>query len=63
MTFKEINAVFFQNHTKRINTFCGKNKELIITKQVVHIVTTGILKIGAVLGPVVLFTVQMGKFG
>jgi hypothetical protein len=41
MLFKEIIALCSENYTKHINTLCGQNEELLIVKQVVHIVTTG----------------------
>jgi hypothetical protein len=40
MLYKEIIAVYFQIHTKHINTLCGQNVELLNVKLVVHIVTT-----------------------
>jgi non-ribosomal peptide synthetase component E (peptide arylation enzyme) len=41
--FREIIAVYSENHTKRINIFYGQNAELRywMLKQVVHIVTIG----------------------
>jgi hypothetical protein len=33
--FREIIAVYFENHTKQINTLCGQNEELLIVKVVV----------------------------
>ena len=35
-------AVFSEIHTKRIDTLCGQNVELLNAKLVVHIVTTGL---------------------
>jgi hypothetical protein len=33
MLFKEIIAVYSENHMKPINTLCGKNAELLIVKE------------------------------
>jgi hypothetical protein len=33
MMFKEIIAVYTENHTKHINTLCGPNAELVIVKE------------------------------
>jgi hypothetical protein len=32
ITFSEIIAVYFESHTKPINTFCGQNGELLNVK-------------------------------
>jgi hypothetical protein len=32
MVFKEIVALYSENHTKPMNTFCGQNAELLIVK-------------------------------
>ena len=40
MLYREIIAVCSQIHTKRINTVCGQNVELLNVIQVVHIMTT-----------------------
>jgi hypothetical protein len=32
MLFKEITAVYSDNHTKHINTLCAQNAELLIVK-------------------------------
>jgi len=42
MLYREIVTVFFQSHTKHINTLCGQNVELLSVKLVVDIVTTGL---------------------
>jgi len=42
MLYREIIAVCFQIHTKRKNTVCGQNVELLNVKLVVYTVTTGI---------------------
>jgi len=42
MLYREIIAVCSQNRTKRINTLCGQNVELVSVKLLVHIVTTGL---------------------
>jgi hypothetical protein len=42
MLYREIIAVCFEVHTKRTNTLCGQNVELLNVKLVVHIVTTGL---------------------
>jgi len=42
MLHMEIIAVCSQIHTKRINTLCRQNVELLNVKLVVHIVTTGV---------------------
>jgi hypothetical protein len=42
--FKEIIAVYPEDHRKPINTLCGQNAELgyMTLKQVIHIVKTGL---------------------
>jgi len=45
MLYREIIAVCSQIHTKRINTVCGQNLELLNVKLVVHIVTTGLYRV------------------
>jgi len=45
MLYKEIMAVCSEIHTKHINTLCGQNVELLNVKLVVHIVTTGLVKV------------------
>ena len=42
MLYREIIAVCSQIHTKRLNTLCGQNVELLNVKLVVQIVTTGL---------------------
>ena len=42
MLYGEIIAVYYQIHTKHINTLGGQNVELLNVKLVVHIVTTGL---------------------
>ena len=42
MLYREILAVCSEIHTKRINTLCGQNVELLNVKLAVHIVTTGL---------------------
>ena len=42
MLYREIIAVYFQIHTKHINTLCGQIVELLNVKLAVHIVTTGL---------------------
>ena len=42
MLYREIIAVCSQIHTKYINTVCWQNVELLNSKLVVHIVTTGL---------------------
>jgi len=39
---REISIVCSLMHTKRINTLCGQNVELLNDKLAVHIVTTGL---------------------
>jgi hypothetical protein len=45
MLYSEIIAVCSENHTKHINTLCGQNVEFVNVKLVVHIVTSGLLKV------------------
>jgi hypothetical protein len=45
MLYREIIAVCSDIHTKHINTQFGQNVELLSVKLVVHIVTTGTLKV------------------
>ena len=40
MLYREIIAVYYEIHTKHINTLCGQNVELLKVKLVVHILTT-----------------------
>jgi len=42
MLYREIIAVCSQIHTKRINTLCGQNVELVNVKLTVRIMTTGL---------------------
>ena len=49
MLYREIIAVCSEIHTKHINTLCGQNVELLNVKLVVHIVTTGLQRVLAVL--------------
>jgi hypothetical protein len=42
MLFKEIIAVYPENHKKAINTMCGQNAGLLAVNQVAHIVATRI---------------------
>ena len=42
MLYKEIIADCSEIHTKRKNTLCGRNVELLNVKLVVHIVTIGL---------------------
>jgi hypothetical protein len=39
MLFREIIAVYCENHTEHINTLCGQNVGFSILKLLVHIVT------------------------
>jgi hypothetical protein len=39
MLFREIIAVYCENHTEHMNTLCGQNVELVNVKQVVYMVT------------------------
>ena len=45
MLYREIIAVCSEIHIKHINTLCGQNVELLDTKLVVHIVTTGLWRV------------------
>ena len=47
MLYREIMAVCSQIHTKHINTLCGQNAELLNVKLAVHIVTSGLLMVNA----------------
>ena len=51
MLYREILAVYSQIHTKHINTLCGQNVEFVNVKLMVHIVTSGTLKLSAVHDP------------
>jgi hypothetical protein len=42
MLFKEIIAVYSENHTIPVNVVCGKMQSYRLLKQVSHVVTTGI---------------------
>ena len=42
MLYREIIAVCYQTHIKRINTLCVQNVGLLNVKLVVHIVNTGL---------------------
>jgi hypothetical protein len=43
MPFKEIIAVYCENHAKHANALCRQNAEVfIVLKQLIHIVATGI---------------------
>ena len=42
MLYREIIAVCSQIHTKRINTLCGQNVELVNVKLTVRTMTTGL---------------------
>ena len=42
-------AVCSQIHTKHINTVCGQNVELLNFKLAVHIVTTGLQRVGSLI--------------
>jgi hypothetical protein len=48
MLYREIMAVCSEIHTKHINTLCGQNVELLNVKLAVHIVTTGLQRVGLV---------------
>lgn len=39
MLFRKIIVVYCKNHTKSVNTLCGKIDEILVIKQVVKIVT------------------------
>jgi hypothetical protein len=45
MLFKEIIVVYCENHKNTVYSFCGQNAECWLLKQVVHIITIGILKV------------------
>ena len=45
MLYREIMAVCSEILTKRINTVCGQNVELLNVKLAVHIVTTGLKRV------------------
>jgi len=45
MLYREIIALCSEIHTKHINTVCGLNVEFVSVKLVVHIVTTGLLRV------------------
>jgi hypothetical protein len=45
MLYRELIVVCSEIHTKRINTLCGQNVELLKHKLVLHIVTTGLYSI------------------
>jgi len=49
MLYREIIAVCSQIYTKHINTLCGQNVELLNIKLVVHILTTGLLRVKSLL--------------
>ena len=49
MLYMEIIAVCSQIHTKRINTLCGQNVELLNVKLVVHLVTIGLKNVKSLL--------------
>jgi len=49
MLYKEIIAVCSQIHTKRTNTPCGQNVELLNVKLAVHIVTTEFQRVKSLL--------------
>jgi hypothetical protein len=42
MLFRETVAVYCENHTEHTDTLCGQNAEFIASKQMVHIVITGL---------------------
>jgi hypothetical protein len=42
MLFREVIAVYAENHTNPINTLCGQNAVLLTLKQVVHTITIGL---------------------
>jgi hypothetical protein len=50
MQYKEVISAFPENYINPINTLCGKNAELFILNQVVHIFTT---RLGRIIGVVV----------
>jgi hypothetical protein len=39
MLFRETVAVYCENHKEHTNTLCGQNAELLMLKEVVHMVT------------------------
>jgi len=45
MLYREIIVGFSQIHTKKINTLCGQNVDLLNVKLAVHTVTTGLLRV------------------
>jgi len=49
MLCREIIVVCSEIHTKHINTLCGQNVEFANFKLVVHIVTTGLLRVKSLL--------------
>ena len=49
MLYREIIAVWSEIYTKRINTLCGQNVELLNVKLAVHIVTTKLLRVKSLL--------------
>jgi hypothetical protein len=49
MLYREIIAVCSQIHTEHINALCGQNVELLTVKLVIHIVTTGLQRVKALL--------------
>ena len=49
MLCREIIAVCSEIHTKHINILCGQNVELLNVELVVHIVTTGLLRVKSLL--------------
>jgi len=49
MLYREIMAVCSQIHTKRTNTLCGQNIELLNVKLVVHIMTTELQRVKSLL--------------
>ena len=49
MLYRELIAVCSQIHTKRINTLCGQNVELLKLKLVALIVTTGLYSVKSLL--------------
>jgi hypothetical protein len=47
MLYRKIITVCSEIHTKRINTLCGQNVELLSVKLAVHIVTTGLQRVAS----------------
>jgi len=45
MLYRETIAVFYEIHTKHINTLCGQNVEVLNVKLAVSIMTTGTLMV------------------